>query len=241
VLLDLALTPKRPAYFDTARPVERDAVRAAMNRVATWNQALTRRALDGLGGIDGITIYGPRDAARRTSLVAFNLAGRDPVGVARALNEAGIESRAGCHCATLAHHALGLNPPASCRLSFYLYNTPGEIDRAVDAVAEIAAGRGASGGAPPAAASPAPGSAPGRPAGTGPSPRPRGPNGPRPSRARHGAVMPQPATACPLWTARLAAAQLPRLHPDCLVNPRAPVLASEAVDAAISDGAEAAF
>jgi len=146
VLLDLALTPKRPAYFGTARPVERDAVRDAMNRVAAWNQALTRRALDGLGGIDGITIYGPRDAARRTSLVAFNLAGRDPVGVAQALNEAGIESRAGCHCATLAHHALGLNPPASCRLSFYLYNTPGEVDRAVDAVAEIAAGRGTSGG-----------------------------------------------------------------------------------------------
>jgi len=145
VLLDLALTPKRPAYFGTARPVERDAVRDAMNRVAAWNQALTRRALDGLGAIDGITIYGPRDAARRTSLVAFNLAGRDPVGVAQALNEAGIESRAGCHCATLAHHALGLNPPASCRLSFYLYNTPGEVDRAVNAVAEIAAG-GTSGG-----------------------------------------------------------------------------------------------
>src|SRR6185312_3029640 len=43
VLLDLALTPKRPAYFGTARPVERDAVRDAMNRVAAWNQALTRR------------------------------------------------------------------------------------------------------------------------------------------------------------------------------------------------------
>ena len=56
-----------------------------------------------------------------------------------------MESRAGCHCATLAHHALGLNPPASCRLSFYLYNTPGEVDRAVEAVAEIAAGRATSG------------------------------------------------------------------------------------------------
>jgi len=116
-----------------------------MNRVCAWNQMLTSLALDGLGAIDGITIYGPRDAARRTSLVAFNLAGQDPVGVARALNQAGIESRAGCHCATLAHHALGLNPPASCRLSFYLYNTPGEIDRAVDAVAAIAAGRDAPG------------------------------------------------------------------------------------------------
>jgi cysteine desulfurase/selenocysteine lyase len=115
-----------------------------MSRVAAWNQMLTTRALDGLGRIPGITIYGPRDPAKRTSLVAFNLAGRDPVGVAQALDQAGIESRAGCHCATLAHHALGLTPPASCRLSFYLYNTPGEIDQAVAAVAEIAAGRAGS-------------------------------------------------------------------------------------------------
>ncbi len=52
-----------------------------------------------------------------------------------------MEARAGCHCATLAHHALGLTPPASCRLSFYLYNTPDEIDQAVAAVAAIADGR----------------------------------------------------------------------------------------------------
>ena len=32
----------------------------------------------------GLTIYGPRDPARRTSLVAFNAAGRDPVAVAEA-------------------------------------------------------------------------------------------------------------------------------------------------------------
>ena len=105
-----------------------------------WNSQLTARALDGLGAIPGLTIYGPRDAARRTSLVAFNLAGRDPVSVAGELNQAGVESRAGCHCATLAHHALVLNPPASCRLSFYLYNTLEEVDQAVAAVA-AAAGR----------------------------------------------------------------------------------------------------
>jgi cysteine desulfurase / selenocysteine lyase len=141
LLLDLALTPKRPAYFGTARPVERAAVHDAMNRVSTWNQQLTARALDRLGAISGITIYGPRDAARRTSLVAFNLAGHDPASVAEALNRARVESRAGCHCATLAHHALGLTPPASCRLSFYLYNTPDEVDQAVTAVADIAADR----------------------------------------------------------------------------------------------------
>ena len=106
-----------------------------------WNTRLTARALDGLEAIAGLTLYGPRDPARRTALVAFNLAGRDPVSVAEALNEAGVESRAGCHCATLAHHALGLTPPASCRLSFAFYNTTDDVDQAVAAVADVAAGR----------------------------------------------------------------------------------------------------
>jgi cysteine desulfurase/selenocysteine lyase len=140
LLLDLALTPRRPVYFGTGMLIERSAVAAGMGRVAAWNQQLTTRALDGLAAIPGITIYGPADPARRTSLVAFNLPGRDPMAVAEALDRAGIEARAGCHCATLAHHSLGLDPPASCRLSFYLYNTPTEVDQAVAAVAAIATG-----------------------------------------------------------------------------------------------------
>ena len=140
LLLDLALSPRRPLYFGTGRPVGRGAVQDAMSRITAWNRQLTARALAGLAAIPGITIYGPREAERRTSLVAFNLPGRDPVAVAKALDRAGIEARAGCHCATLAHHSLGLDPPASCRLSFYLYNTPTEVDQAVAAVAAIAAG-----------------------------------------------------------------------------------------------------
>ena len=123
------------------KPIERAAVESAMGRVSAWNRRLTSRALDGLGAIPGITIYGPRDPARRTSLVAFNAAGRDPVAVAEGLNRAGVESRAGCHCATLAHHALELTPRGSCRLSFYLYNTLDEVDQAVAAAAAIAAGQ----------------------------------------------------------------------------------------------------
>jgi len=138
ILLDLAMTPRKLAYFQTAKPIERGAVRAAMGAVSAWNRGLTTRALTGLSAIPGITIYGPRDPSRRTSLVSFNLAGHDPFGVAHALNSAGVESRAGCHCATLAHHALRLDPPASCRLSFYLYNTLDDVDHAVDAVAAIA-------------------------------------------------------------------------------------------------------
>jgi cysteine desulfurase / selenocysteine lyase len=141
LLLDLALTPVRPTWFGTAQPIDRATVRAAMTRIAAWNQHLTARALDGLAAIDGMTIYGPRDPVRRTSLVSFNFPGRDPMNVADALNQAGVESRAGCHCATLAHHALGLTPPASCRLSFYFYNTLDEVDQAVAAVAAVVAGR----------------------------------------------------------------------------------------------------
>ena len=140
LLVDLVLAPDRPVWFGTTRPLTSAAIRTAMERVSAWNQQLTRRALDGLSAIDPITLYGPRDPARRTSLVAFNLPGRDPFAVAQALNAAGIESRAGCHCATLAHHALNLTPPASCRLSFYLYNTPDDVDQAVAAVVAIAAG-----------------------------------------------------------------------------------------------------
>jgi cysteine desulfurase/selenocysteine lyase len=91
--------------------------------------------------VAGLRIYGPRDARRRTALVAFNVAGWDPMELAEGLNGLGVESRAGCHCATLAHRALGLDPPASCRLSFYLYNTEAEVDRAVKAVDTVVRSR----------------------------------------------------------------------------------------------------
>src|SRR6185437_9204001 len=77
LLLDLALSPRRPVYFRTGKPIAQDAVREAMGRITAWNRQLTARALDGLAEIPGITIYGPRQAERRTSLVAFNLPGRD--------------------------------------------------------------------------------------------------------------------------------------------------------------------
>jgi cysteine desulfurase / selenocysteine lyase len=141
LMLDLALSPTAPRHFATTRPIERAEVEQAMQRVGAWNQQLTAQALERLQALPGITIYGPRRAFRRSSLVAFNFRGRNPMALAQALNDRGVESRAGCHCATLAHHALRLNPPASCRLSFTLYNTPQEVDRAVDALQSVVAPR----------------------------------------------------------------------------------------------------
>jgi cysteine desulfurase/selenocysteine lyase len=141
LLVDLALTPRRATYFATTTPLEQDDVRRAMTAVSDWNRTLTARALERLEAVPGLTVYGPREPADRTSLVAFNVARRSPMALADGLNQAGVESRAGCHCATLAHYALGLTPPASCRLSFYLYNTLDEVDHAVDALEAVVSDR----------------------------------------------------------------------------------------------------
>jgi len=149
LLLDLALSPQRRCWFGSPRPLERAAVERAMTRVAAWNERLVARALDRLAELPGLTIYGPLRASRRTALVAFNAAGRNPMALAQGLAAAGVEARAGCHCATLAHHALKLDPPASCRLSFYLYNTPAEVDRAAGALAALLRGEAAAARQPP--------------------------------------------------------------------------------------------
>ena len=151
LILDLALRAGQPHYFATDWAIDRGDVEAAMNRVAAWNRQLTAHAIERLAAVPGLTLYGPRDARRRSSLVAFNVAGHDPVQLARALKDAGVEARAGCHCAALAHRALGIE--ASCRLSFYFYNTPADVDRAIDALATIVCSGSDASVVPPASAS----------------------------------------------------------------------------------------
>ncbi len=131
-------TPDRP-WFGSSRPIPHGAVRATMGRVGAHTRRLTAHALDGLRTLEGITLYGPVAAADRSPLVAFNVAGVNPLDLAAGLDELGVEARAGCHCATLAHRDLGLTPPASCRLSFALYTSTEDVDRAVRAVDAVAA------------------------------------------------------------------------------------------------------
>ncbi|MBI2869756.1 MAG: aminotransferase class V-fold PLP-dependent enzyme [Chloroflexi bacterium] len=118
----------------------RDDIRRAMGRIQDYEIKLNGYLLEKLAGIKNLTVYGPAAPERRTSLISFNIRGKDPFDVARALDRYGVEARAGCHCATLAHYYLGLDPPASCRISPYFYNTLDEMRFVVDALREIAAG-----------------------------------------------------------------------------------------------------
>lgn len=123
--------------FDSDDPVGPELVAAAMRRVGDHTAAVTAHAHECLLAVDGVTVHGPPLGEPRTPLVAFNVAGVDPVAVAEGLDRLGVESRAGCHCASLAHRHLGLDPPASCRLSFAVYSSIDDVDRAVEALHEV--------------------------------------------------------------------------------------------------------
>ena len=106
-----------------------------MGEVRRHDLALTARALEGLLAKDYVEVYGPRDPERRGGVVAFNLRGIHPHDVATLLDQEGIAIRAGHHCAQPLHRLLGI--PASCRVSFYLYNTPEEVDRFLAALDQV--------------------------------------------------------------------------------------------------------
>ena len=134
LLMDFSLNPKKHNYFLTDKPLETSDIKKAMDNIESHEKTLIGEALKILGDISSLNIYGPRDPEMRTCLVAFNCKCRSPFEIAEKLSKLGVESRAGCHCATLAHHYYGLDLPASCRLSFYIYNNIEDVVKACSAV-----------------------------------------------------------------------------------------------------------
>jgi cysteine desulfurase / selenocysteine lyase len=137
LLVDLVTPQGAPRWFDNDLPLPRSVVALAMERANAHTRSLTELAMQEAMTIDGLTLYGPALGTPRSPLLAFNVDGVDPMRLAEGLDLEGVEARAGCHCATLAHRDLGLTPPASCRLSFALYTSPDDVTRAMDAVRRV--------------------------------------------------------------------------------------------------------
>jgi selenocysteine lyase/cysteine desulfurase len=108
--------------------------------VVAHHRALTTRLLAGLREIEGLTVYGPQDADRRTSVVSLNLAGYDPQELAAMLDASHrVQCRAGLHCAPRMHAALGTAElGGAVRLSAGCFNTADDVDAAVAAIQEAA-------------------------------------------------------------------------------------------------------
>jgi cysteine desulfurase / selenocysteine lyase len=105
-----------------------------LDAVERHEHELVAYALDRLGEIPGVELYGP-PANERAGIVTFNVADVHPHDVAQILDMDAVAIRAGHHCCQPLMAKLGV--AATNRASFYLYTLPEEIDRLVAGVLRV--------------------------------------------------------------------------------------------------------
>ena len=93
---------------------------------------LTKIALEGLNGIKGLSIIGPRDLKDRGAVISFAVEGVHPHDLGQALDQYGIAVRTGHHCAWPLMRRFKV--VATTRASFYLYNDQSDVAALVEGV-----------------------------------------------------------------------------------------------------------
>ena len=126
-----------PWKFEAGTPIIAGAIGLAkaidflqsvgFDTIQKHEQQLMEYALNKLGEIEGVAIYGPREASSRSGVITFNIDGVHPHDVATVLDTEGIAIRAGHHCAQPLMKWLKVT--ATARASFHIYNTMEDIDR----------------------------------------------------------------------------------------------------------------
>jgi cysteine desulfurase family protein (TIGR01976 family) len=132
------------AYGGAAEaPDRRSRLRAAMTAIHAHERELSLGTLERLGTIPGLTLYGPSDPAgvdERVPTFSFTLDGHAPRAVAEHLATRAISVWDGDFYAWELVRALGLAEAGGLvRVGLVHYNTLGEVDRLVEALAELAA------------------------------------------------------------------------------------------------------
>lgn len=97
-----------------------------LNNIRKKNQLLSSMLIDELSGIDGITIYGPKDPDKRTSIVSFVKEGQEPDEIVKKLEEKNI---------ILAVREIF--DKKIVRISPHFFNTESEIERVIDAIKRL--------------------------------------------------------------------------------------------------------
>lgn len=103
--------------------------------IRAQERKLVTRSLEGMKKLPFIQIIGPKNPEEKEGLIAFEVEGVHPHDVAQIMSAEGICIRTGHHCAEPLHHYLGVN--ASCRASFYFYNTEEEVDYFLDKLKDV--------------------------------------------------------------------------------------------------------
>lgn len=102
------------------------------DRIFQHDQSLANQAFKQLRGIPGIRILGPETG--RAALVSFSLADAHAHDVVTFADARGVALRGGHHCNQPLMRKLGL--ASTARASFYFYNTPEEVSRLAEVIAE---------------------------------------------------------------------------------------------------------
>lgn len=106
------------------------------SKIRQIEQDLLDYALPRLRELPFIELYGCDSRQdNKTGIITFNVKGVHPHDVATILDAQGVAIRAGHHCAQPLMRYLGQN--ATCRASFYLYNTKEDIERWIAALHEV--------------------------------------------------------------------------------------------------------
>ncbi|NPV08208.1 MAG: aminotransferase class V-fold PLP-dependent enzyme [Anaerolineae bacterium] len=101
-------------------------------------QTLTKGLIEGLSAIPGVTVYGTLDPARSVAVVSFTAEGQQVSEIGLRLDEEhGVLCRVGLHCAPAAHRTIGTFPSGTVRLAPGPFTFPEDVERAVEAVAQV--------------------------------------------------------------------------------------------------------
>lgn len=121
-------TPNVPGAVGLAAAI--DYLEAlGFDAIESHERALIQCALEGLDSLGCVEVYGPKE---RLGVISFNLGDMHAHDVSSVLDERGVCVRSGNHCAQPLMAALKIQSCA--RMSFGVYTTKEDIDRAIDAL-----------------------------------------------------------------------------------------------------------
>ena len=101
-----------------------------LENIAAHENALHDYAINRLREINSIKIYG--QARKKGPIISFTMNGAHAHDVATVIDRQGVAVRAGTHCTQPLLQRFGVT--ATCRASFAMYNTIGEVDKLAEAL-----------------------------------------------------------------------------------------------------------
>jgi len=112
-----------------------------LDNIHEQEMKLTRMLVEGLKGLEGVTLYCQDHLDRHIGVISFNVNGLEAQDTGIMLDvDYNIACRTGLHCAPLVHEQLGTDKiKGSVRFGIGPFNTEDEIKSAIQAVKEIAA------------------------------------------------------------------------------------------------------